>query len=497
MFFNSFEFLIFFPIVVLCYFLIPHKFRYIWILVSSFFFYMCWNPIYGLLLAGVIVLTYFGARLIGRYTSTDGKSASIKKAKVALALTVAACILVLCLFKYLQYFANTVCALLGLVGAKVSVPIFSIVVPVGISFYLFQSLGYVIDVYRGKIKAERNLIMYAAYISFFPQLVAGPIERADKLLPQFYEEHIFEYERVRKNLLLMLWGFFLKLVIADRLAIFVDNVYDNYEIYGGWLLIVATIFFAFQIYCDFAGYSIIAKGAAGVMGFELMDNFDAPYCAGSVRNFWARWHISLTSWFKDYIYIPLGGNRRGAFRKYLNTLTVFLLSGLWHGASWSFVFWGGLNGAYIVAEELWGKLCNKLAEIFKVKFPAIVHKIFGTVITFAAVDFAWIFFRAPGLREAVLIIKRMFTFDNAHVFSDGTVSAYIMDPADLTVGLVSIAVLLTVDICHCRKVHFRELLFKQNIVVRWLFYWLFIMTILIFGIWGSGFDETMFIYFQF
>lgn len=485
MLFNSSDFLIFFPIVVTLYFLIPHKYRYIWIFLTSYYFYMCWNPIYSLLLLGITGITYLCALGLEK---TKGKSRNL-----SFILTLSVSIIVLGIFKYAYFITKTINSALGIIHININIPTPSLVVPVGISFYLFQSLAYVIDVYRNKIKAERNFILYAAYISFFPQLVAGPIERADKLLPQFYEKHTFDYDRVKNNILLMLWGFFIKIVIADRVAIFVDTVYDNHEMYGGWLLIMATVFFAFQIYCDFAGYSLIAKGAAGVMGFELMDNFASPYCASSVKEFWARWHISLTSWFRDYVYIPLGGNRRGKLRKYLNTIIVFLLSGLWHGPSWSFVLWGTLNGAYIVFEEI---IHNLFAKI-KFHLPKLVKRIFGIIVTFVCVDFAWIFFRAQSMGKAVSIIKSMLTFSNFNALFDNTIHFYIMKKQTLYFVFASILVLIVVDCFHYAGIHFRERIAKRNIVVRWSFYLVLIMSILIFGVWGPNFDKAAFIYFQF
>jgi D-alanyl-lipoteichoic acid acyltransferase DltB (MBOAT superfamily) len=483
MLFNSAGFLIFFPIVALIYYLIPNRFRYIWIFLTSYFFYMCWNPKYGFLLFGVTLITYFSARAMERVA---GRENSHRTKKWILGITVAVCLLILCFFKYLDFAANTFETIFEMLHIGIGVPRFSIVIPVGISFYLFQSLGYVIDVYRGKVSAEKNLILYAAYISFFPQLVAGPIERADKLLPQFPAEHRFDYQKTKNSLLLMLWGFFMKIVIADRIAIYVDAVYDNYESFGGWLLILATVLFAFQIYCDFAGYSLIAKGAAGVMGFELVNNFDSPYCASGVREFWSRWHISLTGWFRDYVYIPLGGNRKGKVRKHINTFIVFLLSGLWHGSNWSYVLWGGLNGLYIILEDL-----------LHVKLPKAFGRVIGTIVTFLLVDISWIFFRAPDIGTSFRIIKSMLTFSNFGSFFDNTVNYYIMDNRNFVLIFICLAVLMVVDIAHYNKVSFRAMIARQKIGVRWAFYWAFTMCILIFGVWGPGFDKAAFIYFRF
>lgn len=317
---------------------------------------MCWNVAYGLILLGATIVSYIGAIIIDRKGKQSGKVFIFNTRKLILSLVIFLCISVLAIFKYVGFFFDNIQKLFSVLHISCSVPEIDILLPVGISFYLFQAIGYVIDVYRGRVKAEKNFLLYATFLSFFPQLVAGPIERAENLLNQFSERHYFDYKKVRDNLLLMLWGLFMKMVIADRISIFVDIVYNNYTEHNGWLLVIATVLFAFQIYCDFAGYSTIAIGAAGVMGFTLMENFNSPYCAMGIREFWARWHISLTGWFRDYVYIPLGGNRRGRLLKGINTLIVFFLSGLWHGANWSYICWGLLNGMFIVMEDFYSNL---------------------------------------------------------------------------------------------------------------------------------------------
>ncbi len=335
MLFNSFDFIIFFPVVVLVYFLIPQRVRYVWLLVCSYYFYMCWNAKYSLLLLFSTAVTYCGGRLVAALPAGG-------KRKAALAASVLLNLFILFFFKYFDFAVENLNGLLSLFHIRALEPRFSLLLPVGISFYIFQAVGYTVDVYRGDIGAEKNFLKYALFVSFFPQLVAGPIERSGNLLRQVGETHRFSFARMREGLLVMLWGYFLKIVIADRAAIFVDAVYGDYTRYGGWYLVVASILFSFQIYGDFAGYSIIAVGAAKVMGFDLMENFNAPYLAQSVSEFWHRWHISLSTWFRDYLYIPLGGNRKGRARKYVNLLIVFLVSGIWHGARWNFVVWGGV-----------------------------------------------------------------------------------------------------------------------------------------------------------
>lgn len=497
MLFNSFEFLIFFPLVVLVYYLIPHKVRYIWILITSYYFYLNWNVLYGSILLGITAVTYIAALLIDKRMSAEHGSKK-GRGKAILISAIILCLAVLAVFKYSDFIVANLQKALSVIKLNIHLSNrFSLVLPVGISFYIFQSLGYVIDVYRRNVRAEKNFMLYAAFISFFPQLVAGPIERADKLLPQFSEKHIFDLSKVKANLLLMLWGFFMKVVVADRIAIFVDRIYDDYTNLNGWLLLMATVLFAFQIYCDFAGYTTIAIGAAGVMGFELMDNFKSPYCATGMRDFWARWHISLTGWFRDYVYIPLGGNRKGKIRKEINTIIVFLLSGLWHGANWSFVLWGGLNGLFIAIEDLTENVRRKVGDILKIKSEMPVFRVIRTIVTFVLVDFTWIFFRANGTKDALLIIKEMLHLENINVFYDNTIHFYIMEKHIFFMMLVSILILIVVDICHNHNIHIRSLVEKGNIVLRWIFYLGLIMAVLVFGVWGPSFDDTAFIYFQF
>lgn len=323
--------------------------RYIWLLCASYYFYMSWNPKYALLIAFSTVVTYLSGLLIGIINENNGDSSSqlqksvrLKKWVVAGSFTVNLAILFF--FKYFDFALSNVNRILTAVGISMIEKPFDVLLPVGISFYTFQALSYTMDVYRGDVRAERNILKYALFVSFFPQLVAGPIERSKNLLSQVEKAHTFQlwnYNRIANGAVIMLWGYFQKMVIADRVALLVDTVYDKYWLYGSTALILASVLFAVQIYCDFASYSSIAIGAAEIMGFSLMENFDTPYFSRSVKEFWRRWHISLSSWFRDYLYIPLGGNRKGKVRKYINTMVVFLTSGLWHGASWNFVVWGG------------------------------------------------------------------------------------------------------------------------------------------------------------
>ena len=490
MLFNSMEFLIFFPIVVLLTFCIPKKVRHVWLLASSYYFYMCWNAKYALLLLLSTVVTYacgLGVEKLKAAPDARGK----QKCVIALGLLVNLAILFF--FKYFNFAADLVT---GLFGMKLDAPVFDVLLPVGISFYTFQALGYMIDVYRDKIPAEKNFLRYALFISFFPQLVAGPIERSENMLTQLREPARFDFHRAMEGVLLMLWGFFLKVVLADRVAIFVDAVYAAPAEASGMALIVATLLFAVQIYCDFYGYSVIAIGAARILGIRLMENFKAPYLAASVADFWRRWHVSLTSWFKDYLYIPLGGSRKGTLRKYLNKLIVFLASGLWHGASLTFVIWGGINGLYQVIGEAITPVKNRVAAALHVKREWPVCRMFAVVITFLLVNFAWIFFRAATLQDAAAAIRNIFTATSFSALWDGSLLKVGLDLPQFVLVLTSIVLLTAADAFKARGVAIHRWIANRR-WLRWVIIAVAAYLILLFGVWGPEYDQASFIYFQF
>ena len=386
MLFNSAEFFLFFPVVVFLYFLLPFKSRVWFLLGASYFFYASWKIEYlGLILFSTLIDYYVGLQI--------GDSKEKSKKKRWLYLSIFANLSILFVFKYYNFFIENATELLGFLGLNYVAPIANLLLPIGISFYTFQSMSYSIDVYNGKIEPEKNFGVFALYVSFFPQLVAGPIERANRLLPQLKKNYNFEYERVVSGLKQMLWGFFKKLVIADNLASIVDLIYSSPGDYGGLLLLFGTYCFAFQIYCDFSGYSDIAIGAARVLGINLMENFNLPYLSKSIPEFWKRWHISLSEWFRDYVYIPLGGNRVSSSLLIFNIMAVFTISGLWHGANWTFIIWGGLHGLFYLAFRKYKKHIEKL-PIFLTTF-----------LTFQIVAFCWIFFRANSLADAFFIIE--------------------------------------------------------------------------------------------
>nr|MCR5511021.1 MBOAT family protein [Lachnospiraceae bacterium] len=498
MLFNSIEFLFFFPIVVLAYFIIPKKVRYIWLLLASYVFYMGWNAAYALLLLASTVVTYLSGLLLDKVSrSPDDTPHRTSLRKLIVALSCIISLGILFFYKYFTFALSLVSGAFALAGISLNVPTFDIILPVGISFYTFQALSYTIDVYRGDIPAERNFLRYALFVSFFPQLVAGPIERSRNLLTQMQKPTVFDFDKARDGFLLMLWGYFLKIVLADRIAVVVDTVYDGYEAYSGWYFVVATVLFAIQIYCDFSGYSAIAIGAARILGFDLMDNFDAPYTAISVAEYWRRWHISLTTWFKDYLYIPLGGNRKGRFRKYINIMIVFLTSGLWHGASLHFVFWGGLNGLYQIIGECLLPLRTRIAGLLHLDPDSFGYRLGRVLGTFFLVDVAFIFFRADRIRTAFGILGSIIRADNPWIFADGSLYALGLDEKNFHLMLICIVVLIAADVLKRLGYNIRGFIVKQDYIFRWIVIAAAIVFILTFGLWGSGYDANNFIYFQF
>lgn len=498
MLFNSLSFLIFLPIVVLIYFVIPDRVKHLWLLAASYYFYMCWNAAYALLILFSTVVTYSSGLLLQRCGDSDAPEE--KKTRARKWVVAASLILnlgILFYFKYMNFAVNMATAVLGKLHIALHIPAVDVLLPVGISFYTFQALSYTMDVYRGQIRAERDFFRYALFVSFFPQLVAGPIERSGNLLKQLRTPARFSAQRTVEGILLMLWGFFLKIVLADRIALLVDNVYHGFREYTGWYLIVATVLFAVQIYCDFAGYSTIAMGSAKILGITLMDNFDTPYLSASVSEFWRRWHISLTSWFKDYLYIPLGGSRKGRLRKYVNKMIVFLVSGLWHGASVSMVVWGGLNGLYQVLGEVLSPVRDRLVKLLGLRRESLGHRLGQTVCTFLLVDFSWIFFRADRLSSALAIVRSVLTAANPWVLFDGSLYTLGLDQKNFTVMLLSIGLLFVADLCKRRGIRIRQVVMAQDWWFRWSFIALSVIALLVFGLWGPAFDQASFIYFQF
>lgn len=498
MLFNSLHFLIFFPIVLAVYYIIPQNVRHFWLLISSYFFYMCWNPKYSLLLLTCTVITYLSGLLMDLVRSRPGdENVRVRQKKLIVAAGFIFNLGILFFFKYFNFASDLLFNALGHLGLNASAPKTDVLLPVGISFYTFQALSYTADVYREEIPVERNFIKYALFVSFFPQLVAGPIERSKNLLSELSQARKFDFNSFRDGFLLMMWGYFLKIVLADRIAIVVDTVYNDHDAYPGWYLVIASALFAIQIYCDFAGYSTIATGAAQMLGVKLMDNFSAPYSARSVAEFWRRWHISLTSWFRDYLYIPLGGNRKGELRKWFNILVVFFASGLWHGASLHFVAWGMINGLFQVIGEATLSVRKKIVDLLHLTPQTIGFRIVQTIVTFCLVDFAWIFFRADSIHTANEIIGSIFTANNPWILFDGSVYSLGLDEKNFRLMIAGIIILLLTDLLNRKNIVIRKIIERQDYPVRWICIVSIVMVILTFGIWGSGYDSNNFIYFQF
>lgn len=479
MLFNSFAFAVFLPIVFIIYWALPHRFRWVLMLVASYYFYMSWNAKYVFLILFTTVISYTAARILEK---TDSQ----KKKKWILAGTAVLCLGVLFFFKYFNFLSESVAGVLQRFSIPVQPLVLHILLPVGISFYTFQTLSYVIDVYKGDVPAERHFGYYATFISFFPQLVAGPIERTSNLLPQIKAKHTFEYEKASYGLKLMAWGYFKKIVVADTLSQYVSTVYDAPQGFHGFALVLATFFFTLQIYCDFSGYSDIAIGTAKLFGVDLMTNFKSPYFSQSVKEFWSRWHISLSTWFRDYVYIPLGGNRVGKVRHAWNLLVTFLVSGLWHGANWTFVVWGGIHGLAQVIE-------SAVVPKKKQKSRGIVGWL-RVLVVFAFCAFAWIFFVSNSIGDAGYVIRHLFDgIIHPRTYILTGFAALGMTRNMLLQVIVLILILAVYDYISL-KVDVIAELGKKRVPIRWLAY-IGLGVILVF--FSQKGVAAEFVYFQF
>ena len=453
----------------------PQKYRWGILFVSSYYFYMSWNVKYVFLILLTTVVSYVAALLIER---TPDK----RKKKWCLAGALIICLGVLFFFKYFNFLSHSVTDLLSSLAIPVNEFTLYLMLPVGISFYTFQTLSYVIDVYRGEVKATRHFGKYATFISFFPQLVAGPIERTRNLLPQIEEEHTFDCDKAIAGAKMIAWGFFKKIAIADTIAVYVDLVYEQLPDFQGFALVIATVLFAFQIYCDFSGYSDIAVGVAKLLDIDLMTNFSSPYWASSIKEFWSRWHISLSTWFKDYVYIPLGGNRVKPLRQKLNLMVTFLVSGLWHGANWTFVLWGAIHGLGQVVENLWTKGKKKKRTWY------------GVLFTFVFVCFAWIFFRANSVSDVGYVLTHMFAGMSQPLtyITEGILAFRGTGLSNLLTALLCILILLVYDYLDLKK-DVWERLGSLKKPVRYAIYFLLLFIVL----YSRKLGEYEFVYFQF
>ena len=479
MIFNSVAFAVFFPLIAIIYFLLKDKYRNIWLLAGSYFYYISQEPHYLLLLLASTISTY----VLGR--TMDKLRGNTAVMRTAAAAGILFNIGLLVFFKYFGFITE-------IFSLKTD---FKVVLPVGISFYVFQVVGYLIDVYRGDIEAEKNFIDYALFVSFFPQLLAGPIGRAGKLLGQFREKHDFDYDRVRHGLFRMLFGYFMKLVISNRLAIVTDLIYGNYGECTGYQLLLGTIAYAFQIYCDFASYSAIAIGAAEVLGITLTENFRQPFFAVSCQDLWKRWHISLNTWFRDYLYFPLGGSRRGTIRKYFNTIVIFTASGLWHGAAWTYVIWGFLSGLFQVMGYILKPV--RLAVTEKIPFKGKIYENFSrsvsVLVTFLLFLVSLVFFKSVSLEAAIETERRIFLdFAPESVLTTSFFSLGL-GTLNFVILLFALAILFAYDLLNERSGDAAGIILKQTVGRRWAVYYL--LTLLIIG--SSNIGAAQFIYFNF
>jgi len=475
----SSNFLVFFFFVFILYFYLSPRVRWLLLLVSSYVFYMLsGRPEFSILIFLLTALNFYLGISMGK---CQGKAK--RKALLVLSIVITAGTLVV--FKYISFFADFLRVL------DLPLPHIKFVLPLGLSFYTFKIMNYMIDVFRGKKTPEKHFGYFALYVAFFPQLLAGPIDRATKLIPQFYEKIAFDYPRVIDGLKLILWGLFQKMVIADNLAAVVNPVFDNPSSYDGAVHAIATVFFAFQIYCDFSGYSDIAIGAALSLGFKSMKNFERPYFAQSIPEFWRRWHISLSTWFRDYLYIPLGGNRTSSWRWHINLLIVFVVSGLWHGANWTFVIWGTIHGAFYILSVATEGLRNKIVHTIGLQKIPGIHKAIRAILTFLLVSVAWIFFRAETISQAIYMIRQIAS-GWSNLFTSDILAPLSSVRFELLVGVGSVIFLILVHILH-GKGNIGAMLARKPMWARWLVYYAGILSILFFG----NLQTSKFIYFQF
>ena len=483
MLFNSIEFVVFFVITTALFYVLPHKYRWLLLLISSCVFYMYYSPAFILILLFIILVDYYAG--IGMERLTGGRR------KTVFILSISVHLLLLGFFKYLNFTIGNINYLFNQ-----SYPLLEILLPIGLSFHTFQAMSYLIEVYQKNQKAERHMGIYGLYILFYPQIVAGPIERPQNLLHQFYRKSVFNYENVVFGLRLMLWGLIKKIVIADRLTLFSDPVFTNFDNYPAITILLGVVFFSFQIFCDFSGYSDIARGAAKVMGYDLMINFNYPYHSRTISEFWARWHISLSTWFRDYIYKPLGGNRVNKLRFFLNILIVFLVSGLWHGAAWTFVVWGLLNGVYLISAAVTRSIREKfLAGIGLTKFSAF-NRSLDIFLVFTLITFSWIFFRADSINHAMSILTKLSNLpSDISILLKNRGIEFLNLPGGMPRTAVCILLIAFLEVSRHIDVRYNlSVSFKRlPALFRWSLYFSGVFMIVFLG----AFHNNSFIYFQF
>lgn len=483
----SIYFLIFLAGVALVEYLLPQKVRPYWLLIADIVFYASYKiSALAVIILGIII-SYTAGRLI------DSKP---EKGKSVLAVSIVILVASLSYFKYTGLIGSTVRDIQELITGSSNFRLESLLVPLGISYFILQMIGYEVDVYRKKISAQVSIVSYALFVSFFPTVVSGPIERAGNMISQYENLPDFDEDNIRKGILQIIWGFFLKMIVADRIAVLVNTVNSDPVAYRGTVVFIIALLYPFQIYTDFGGYSNIAIGSARILGIKVMDNFNAPFLATSVAETWRRWHISLSTWFRDYVYIPLGGNRKGKTRKYVNLLITFFVSGLWHGAAWTYAVWGLINGLFQVIGMILMPIRNKLVEAFNIDRDSFSHRLYKIASTFLLFSFAVIFFGQNTFSGAILVIKNIWQF-TPWVLTDGTFYKLGLDRPNFNLMLMGLSLMVIADVLKYKGYDMPAIISRQSLWIRWCIYIGAIVLISVCGVWGHGYDATSFIYVQF
>lgn len=478
MLFNSLHFIAFFLVVTPVFYLLAHKFRWIWLLMASCYLYMAFIPEYILILGGTIVVDYFAAFWIAR---TEGR-----QRKLALATSIVANVGILAVFKYYNFMVDNIHGIFDIMGTQVDIPYFNMILPIGLSFHTFQAMSYTIEVYYGRQKPEKHFGLYSLYVMFYPQLVAGPIERPQNILPQFYEVKKINYKNVVSGLRLMAWGMFKKVVVADRIELITSQVFNHPEDHNNWAVIIGSILFTFQLYCDFSGYSDIAIGAARVMGYKLMLNFNLPFYATSVKEFWNKWHISLNTWFRDYVYFPMGGGRVAVPRQFFNIFVVFALSGLWHGSNWTLVLMGVINAFYIIVGYFTRPRIEKFLNALPIPYKQDVLTVYFRIMTFLCFAFSLIIFRSNSMHDLFLLLEGLTDW------SDTTIHLKFDGYSGIWSAVLAILAMETMQYIYYRG-WYHSWFFRQSFWVRVICYNILLLSIVSFGV----FEVFPFYYFQF
>lgn len=507
MVFNSLSYLVYLPIVIAIYFLLPKiTLKNIWLLIASYWFYSVWSFSLVILMIIATIIGFGGGLVLDKLNQKsklypDKKSIYKKRKKITVAVTIVLVLLLLTYFKYIKFIISNINIILSEFNIKVIDDSFNIMLPIGISYYTFQIIAYIVDVYRKDVKAEKNILYFALFIAFFPKIVAGPIERANNLLVQLKENHKFDYDNMKNGLLLMLFGYFLKMVIADRAAVYVNFIFENYEAFTGWQIFYGALLYSIQGYTDFYGYTCLALGSAEIMGIYLLKNFNHPFFAYSVTDYWKRWHLSLSSFLRDYIFYPLTLSSKNSHLKiihYRNIIITFCISGLWHGANWTYIMWGFSHGLFMVLENMTKNIRTKIFNFLNVNTKSFSFRLEAIIYALLVLSFTRLFFRAPDISTSFAMIKQMFSEWNPYIFIDGSLIHIAgMDAKEFIVLWIAIFILWAISMMQEHGIKIRQALSEQNLLFRWTIYIIAIVIIVVFGVYGDKYDASQFIYFRF